>query len=127
MTILGVLLGWLGVQLKWIHDRHEALRWIADYRARQLGAESGSMLPPLRGEYFANAGKAPWNLRIFGERGVERLEVAQDWVNPDARYSVNELRSLFPESEVKAVASRPWRAAGRERMIVEEAPFPATK
>jgi hypothetical protein len=117
MTILGVLLGWLGVQLKWIHDRHEALRWIADYRARQLAAESGSMLPLVRGEYVSNSGsKAPWSLRIFGEKGVERFEVEQDWVNPDTGYSVSELRSLFPKSEVKAVASRPWRAAGKERI-----------
>jgi hypothetical protein len=107
VTILGVVLGWLGVQLKWMHDRSEALRWIADFRARQLAAESGSVLPPMKGEWVSHASvKAPWSLEILGETGVERLEVYQGWLNSDSRYSLNELRSLFPEAEVKASAAR---------------------
>ena len=108
VTILSLALGWLGVQLKWIHDRHEALRWIADFRERALAAESGRVVPPMKGEWVSNAGvKAPWSLEILGETGVERLEVYQDWLNSDSQYSLDELRSLFPEAEVRAAATRP--------------------
>jgi hypothetical protein len=107
VTILGSFLGWFGVQLRWIHDRREALRWIIDIRARQLARDSGSLVPPEKGVYVSHAGiTAPWSLGILGESGVERLEVYQDWLNPDARYSLNELRVLFPEAEVIATTQR---------------------
>jgi hypothetical protein len=111
-------LGWLGVQLKWAHDRREALRWIIDPRARQIAAEGGSRIPPRKGEYFQDAAiDAPWPLRILGERGVKRLNVSQPWLTPDAPYSLRELRRLFPKAEVNAVVSRPPSAPGRERLI----------
>lgn len=123
MTILGVLLGWLGVQLKWIHDRREALRWIVDYRARAVAAESRNLVPPRKGEIVSPPDKkAPWSLRILGEGGVERLEVYQDWLNEDARYSLDELSSLFPEAKVESRTNRHERDNSnddKERLLGE--------
>jgi hypothetical protein len=115
VTMLGVLLGWLGVQLKWIQERRAALQWIVDYRARQMAAETGNIVAPERGVIVSNARtKAPWSLRMLGEGGVERLDVYQNWLKPDSPYSINELRSLFPEAEVKAVADRGEPAGGSD-------------
>ncbi len=103
VTISCVFLGWLGVQLRWIHERHEALRWVMPLHARQLAAQSGTSPPLRKGFYVSHAGvQAPWNLRIFGESGVERLEVDPEWLNMDAPYSLDELRSLFPEAEISS-------------------------
>ena len=121
VTILGLFLGWVGVQLKWMRDRRQALEWMFPCHARQLAAESGSLLPPLKGEYISHPDtKAPWSLRIFGESGVERIKVYENWLNPDARYSVNDLRLLFPEAEVKAVANRKLTVPKDSEWIVEE-------
>ena len=121
VTTVGVLLGWLGVQLKWIHDRHKALEWLLPYHARQLAAERGALPPPLKGEYVSHpTTKAPWSLRIFGEKGIERLEVYEDLANPDGPHSVNELSSLFPEAEVEAVASRGLTVRKDSEWIVEQ-------
>ena len=121
VTVLGVFLGWLGVQLKWMRDRREALEWMLPYHARQLAAESGSLLPPMKGEYASHLDtRAPWSLRTFGERGVVRIEVYEKWLTPDARYSINDLRLLFPEAEVKAVANRKLTVPKDSEWIVEE-------
>ena len=83
VTLLCVLLGsWLGVQVKWIRDRHEALR-------TRFPKQNFS-------KYHADA---PWIIRILGESGMlprwsiiaktdEQLEKAY------------ELRRLFPETDV---------------------------
>jgi len=73
VTIFGV---WLGVQVKWIRDRHDALKeveWVAD--------DADSPAPP-----------APSSLWIFGEQGVERITV------PDSE--VDRFRVLFPEAQI---------------------------
>jgi hypothetical protein len=101
VTVLGASLGWLVVQLKWIQDRHEALRWIVPGYERSRAAESGSQLPPMKGFAVSLTGsKVPWSLKIFGELGVERIEVDQEWLKPDARHSLDELKLLFPEAAV---------------------------
>ena len=102
VAVLGSLLGWLGVQLKWIHDRDEALSWMFPFRARQIAAETTGVLPPLKGSIINHAGsKAPWSLRLFGEPGVGRLEVDRRFLTPNAPYSLEKLRRLFPEAEVR--------------------------
>ncbi len=102
VTILCVFLGWLAVQLKWIHDRREALQWILPLRERQLAAMNGRLPPPRKGVYVVHADvNVPWSLRIFGVLGVERLEVNQAWLNPSARYNLEEFRRLFPEAKIE--------------------------
>ena len=100
VTVLGAFLGWLGVQLKWIHNRREALVWIVPLRARQIAAETMGILPPHKGSYITADAKAPWSLRLFGERGVERLELDRSFLTPDTGYSLEAFSQLFPEAEV---------------------------
>ena len=75
VTVLGVFLGWLAVQVKWIRDRHEVMSRPGDRLHGYLGQT-----------------KAPWSIRIFGEQGHE-------WVF--APYSeMDRMHALFPEAQV---------------------------
>jgi len=78
VTFAGVVC-WLGVQLKWIHDRHEALE---RYRAHHQDPFGVFDLRVVIGGH-----KAPWSIAILGERGVRGLP------KDDA-----ELARLFPET-----------------------------
>src|SRR5689334_19564886 len=53
VTLLSIFLGFVGVQIKWIHDRHTAEAWVRRHHA--LGASSVVTAP------------APWSIRVFGE------------------------------------------------------------
>ena len=98
-----MVLGGVGVQIKWMHDRQEALQWLMPLHSRQLAAKGGSLLPSKKGTYVSHSEiKAPWSLGVFGELGVERIEVDQAWLIPDAPYTLAEFKSLFPEAEVTA-------------------------
>lgn len=104
VTLVGVLLGWIGMQLRWIHDRREALQWILPLHQRQIAAEVGNQLPPRKGVTVSNAeSTAPWSLRLFGEWGVERIEIDPKFLHEGDGYSLDELRMLFPEADVVAV------------------------
>lgn len=80
LTVFGV---WLGVQLKWIRDRHEA--------ADRFGF------------YLLDEAAAPWSLRIFAERGYEAIGVLvddPDHPTADEQRIKRELEQLFPEADV---------------------------
>ena len=81
VTVLCVGLGWIGVQLKWIHDRHEALR---------LTASGGNTM-------------SPWSIRILGEPGIKKIFVQYlgDQRSDEARAA--EIQRLYPESHVELV------------------------
>jgi len=82
VTLLGIALSWVGVQLKWIHDRHEAHKWGI------FSEGTGTWSQPL----------APWSIRIFGENGVEIIYLK----GPRARACHPRLTELFPESRIDA-------------------------
>ena|ERR1051325_96907 len=92
VTLLGVVC-WLGVQVKWIHDRHEALeRYYArnSVSIRRTWRGAVSDLGPkeiVACEPALPARRAPWSIAILGETGVGGLP--QD--DP-------ELARLFPEN-----------------------------
>ena len=69
----------LGVQVKWIEDRHEFL-----------------LLGRSRGVYAGGTCDAPRALRVLGDPGVQHLSVAQ-------RFEMS-ARSLFPEAKVSIAA-----------------------
>ena len=72
LTLLGV---WLGVQVKWIRDRHRAMEG-----ADMSGHPDPYMTP------------APWSLRLFGELGITGISVERD--------QVLYYQTLFPEASV---------------------------
>jgi len=87
VTVLGVFLAWLTVQLKWIRDRHEALERV-DPAWRDVAEESRSQMP--------------WGLRMLGEPAHEAIAF------PEAEHSTLEqveahgrrLQRLFPEAAI---------------------------
>jgi hypothetical protein len=102
VTVLGVFLGWLGVQVKWIRDRREARacseEWANAYVVR-IGPHTSTALA----SYFQpstawNYRPAPWSLRLFGEPGVYSIDVPS-WVD-DRDEEVRRMKRLFPEAEV---------------------------
>jgi len=77
--LLGVFLAWLGVQLTWIKSRHEI--W-SHY-----------------GVVFVSKGdpsKAPWGIRMLGERGVETICLRKGTTDEDRQ----QVQKLYPESKV---------------------------
>jgi len=90
VAVLGVFLGWLGVQVKWIRDRHEALSWVlkqnglysewrdgADRQTRH-GDTSLPMIVARSDE--SRQLRAPWALRMLGEPSVTIVSFWEDHV-----------------------------------------------
>jgi hypothetical protein len=90
VTILSLFFGWLGAQVKWIRDRNDARKWIADHGV-QADIQVEATLP------------LPWSLRILGEERGGRVI----WVDvadaPENRDYVERIKTLFPESQVQSV------------------------
>jgi len=81
VTVFGVSLGWLGVQVKWIRDRHDRMnraRWAFSVPSHH---------------------DAPWSIRILGEKGVSAI-VKHDGHSSESRRRYHELHQLFPEAEL---------------------------
>jgi len=91
VTILGVFFGWLGVQVKWIHERRAARIWIAEHQ------------PPPQTSYKMFSRKLlPWVLRLFGEQPVLSISVA---VAPGEKDEAERLQKLFPEADIDIAIS----------------------
>jgi len=91
VTLLGIFLGWLGAQAKWIRDRHEAF---THHFPNQISSWTSDNPDP----------QAPWRIGVLGEPGVSLL-----WLDPSLEPSERErLQELFPEAlvEVKTEPSR---------------------
>src|SRR5262245_12263592 len=96
VTVLCVFLGWVGVQLKWIHDRHAAISWMEQQQIPWYSFK-GSRYPP------ANA---PLSIRVLGEPGLSTIEIVQTERRGSARLGAinaraEELRAIFPEANVR--------------------------
>ena len=101
MLGLGMVFGWIGMQIRWMHQREAALQWISPLRERHLAASRGDPPPPNKGFYVQRGGvKAPWSLAIFGELGVDRIEVEQRWLASHPAFDDHDFESLFPEAEI---------------------------
>ena len=79
LLLLTLFCVWLGVQVKWIRDRHDLneLRAPGFYRS-------------------VDSCPAPWSLRILGEKGVSIIVLSPDAQAPEAR----KLKQLFPEARL---------------------------
>ena len=86
LTLLGIALGWLAVQVKWKHDRREARKSIRSFsssRLRDFGFD------------LTRETRSPLGLRLLGEKPVTLIVVP-----PQSKYSIAELERLFPEAQV---------------------------
>jgi len=105
VTLMAVLLAWIGVQLKWIHDRHELSphynRTTVVYKAYHHYDETH----PYKTAPYKTA---PWSLRVFGEKGVDEIEIDRDQSGSAQESERQRLGSLFPESDL---VERPKRSA----------------
>jgi hypothetical protein len=86
-VLVTVFCVWMGVQVKWVRDRHEAIEWV--------------LLPGYSKEQFsqgivAKPKRAPFPLWIVGEPGFEEISVSV--ARPDKKYTQEQLQSLFPEA-----------------------------
>src|ERR1051325_4626005 len=81
LALMTLFCVWLGVQVKWSRDRHEAL-------AHEHVCRIGLCYRP-----------APWSIRILGERGYEQLFIYHVAAS-DARHA-KVMESLFPEARVE--------------------------
>jgi hypothetical protein len=87
VTVFGI---WLGVQVKWIRDRHEALNWL---RESELTYDYGSA-------------PAPWSIRVLGESGIQMigsrpttyLGYKEEELPPSPLPKLREIQPLFPEA-----------------------------
>ena len=109
VTVLGVFLGWLGVQLKWIRDRHEALRWLDAHQV--VSPRDWTNWPVI---YHGNP---PWSLRMFGETGVGTIALGFE-AHPNDPFDVEQLKALFPEAYVDDLwtRSRPTGPTGSRKL-----------
>jgi hypothetical protein len=86
VTVLGV---WLGVQVKWIRDRHEALEWLS---------QQGYLL---HNSYTAaHTPDSPRILRLFGESGVKEIDLYAPKSIEQPAYHTDALIKLFPEANI---------------------------
>ena len=116
VTILGAFLAWIGYQVKWIRDRHEALKrlsqngfWAAnDGRTITIdGLDFGHVSANTLG----HAIKSPWSLRPFFERGVSVITIVETSDQNADNAAVQELSRLFPEAEVQKLPNTAGKAA----------------
>jgi hypothetical protein len=95
ITIVCITLGWVTIQLKWIHDRHEALKWL---HSKDPGDRYAGVVIPHGWK------PAPWSIRMFGESEQERLLFDAGMLDEgdDVNARLRWLKRLFPEAEVRA-------------------------
>jgi len=101
VTIVAAPLAWLAVQLKWIHDRHDAWDWAMDYNEPVLV----SLAPPEI--------EFPWVLRMLGEKS----HATTLYFSPrtaEEKEPVSRVRALFPEANVLE-GTAPWARHDFER------------
>jgi hypothetical protein len=98
VLLLAVPLTWLGVQLKWIRDRHAALEWIRKQPDYDPSSE-GTVVGTFHSSQYV--GRPPWSLRILGEPGIARIGIH---VKPGATLDnfvfPPGIHELFPEAGI---------------------------
>jgi len=81
LMLVALLCIWLGVQIKWIRDRHRAIDWCMTH-------DGGISLD--------GSATAPWSIGIFGERGYRTIHTCGYYQGK--RKCPWNIRSLFPEA-----------------------------
>ena len=91
LTLFGV---WLGVQVKWIRDRHEFKRAHPEFFQHAAVWQAYATV------------QAPWSIRLLGETGIGQVEIDYDYeeeLKPELQAVKQRAKSLFPEAAVGPV------------------------
>src|SRR5713101_1137558 len=84
-VLLTLFCVWLGVQVKWIQDRHKALDWV---EAHPVSGVYSYPLAPFPG--------FPVPLRIFGQKPVEQIEIGVEKDEPQDNLDyIERIKRLF--------------------------------
>ena len=92
LTVFGIVLAWVGVQVKWIRDRREFLATYLDegvLRSRSRLEDPAS---------YPTA--APWSIRVLGETGTAAIFLPRN-IDTQER---ERIQRLFPEAKLYVVA-----------------------
>lgn len=92
---IAIVMGWVGVQLKWIRDRREAYPRLEEVSIGRVDLPAG-WTPDV---------PAPWPLPLFGEKSVvaRDREVLLAETDPE----LQRMRRLFPELRIRAESREP--------------------
>jgi hypothetical protein len=88
VLVVGSFCGWLGIQLKWKHDRHAELQWIQKH-CDPFGIARRSPPPTV-----------PFGLRIVGEMPLDYIPIDANTMYQEDCSHLKEVMRLFPEAQV---------------------------
>jgi hypothetical protein len=97
-TLVAVVLGWFTVQLKWKHDRAQALQRI---EANEVGFTVDAL-----DSYLFDARRFPWPLRMLGDKPIKSIFLDADRWQPDGDLRIGTLQKLFPEASVEVISNK---------------------
>ena len=90
MTLLGLAFAWIGMSVKWIRDREAFLTLKGQHYFRGISQNGIGAVDP------------PAGLWLFGELGIQDIEILTTADRATADEIVQEGRRLFPEATVSA-------------------------
>jgi len=91
VTVCCAALGWLGVQLKWIRDRHE----VRAHYSHMLGENASCVIP---------SRSVPWSITVFGEPGVYLILTKSN----SPQRELDRIKNLFPEADILEGGADDW-------------------
>jgi len=105
VTLCGLALGWLGVQIKWLRDRRSAIEWVCKQDAFNIVRDhashgSGWAITDMYDDDEVRAVEAPRSLRLFGETAVALIYVRVQDTQQRAAEHRQHLGRIFPEATI---------------------------
>ena len=111
--LVTVVCVWLGLQVQWLRDRGEALRWLegnggnfAKENGRFRWVQPDGTVVEGGGINVFDHAKAPWIIRLMGAETIYWLNVPRDRDGSFSKVKLDELSELFPEAEIRLMDHR---------------------
>jgi len=95
VLVLSIPIGWLGMQLKWVHDRHEAREWVYHGCLDDWGTKQSWWTP-----WMTTIPDLPWSLKLLGEYPDCLVAADLDLESNEGSAKAEELKRLFPEAAI---------------------------